>query len=886
MIKSTSNAAAKHQKRIQSIKMLLLTLLLIIAVTILFLRVYNAYNDKVLYSERLNQMKEVTSQLFSGLEDVTRTRWKNAETQLNSLVDASPESLDDLLSFMKKQVRLDALESENISIITIDTDGVYYTESGQKGLLSEQRYLLSEPERVSFVTNSLFGNDTRMVFLIKLPKPAVIKEGNKSIKITYCGITQDMAELQPYFNCTAYGGQNGMYVTDEQGLKIFSGNNDNILKGYNIYSALKKMDYLHDSSFKETKAEFEKNGIAYSNAVYRGVEYYYALYHMDNAEWNMVLTIPSSYVATNTVDLVNTTVKIILIFAVILICTSATLIFILMRRQQEIAVENERQNSEKLEVLNEKLKSAVTKAEAAEQIAKNANKAKSDFLSNMSHDIRTPMNAIVGITNLMEHEENDPEKLDAYIHKVQNSSRHLLSLINDVLDMSKIESSDVTLNVEPMNLAEQISQIDNIIRPQTEEKHQTFVIRVHEITHEFLLGDGVRIRQVFINLLSNAVKYTQDNGMISLDLTELPCDNPRRTKFSIIVTDNGCGMTQEFMDHIFEPFVRAENSTTNRVQGTGLGMAITKKIIELMNGTITVQSEPGKGSRFEAILPLEISTEVECTLPIKEILLLCDEDEMIENVRASLKKNDILLQAVKTKENAKTILQNGKIDVILLGNCIKDPTLAETVKMLRETSNENILIFCCDYSDPEKVYSLLKNCGADGFIQRPFFLSNFIRILDATNENKNQDKETELNILKGKKFLCAEDNELNAEILEAILEMEGAECTIYPNGKELVDAFLDIKLGEYDAILMDVQMPVMNGLEATKAIRVSDNPLGRRIPIIAMTANAFSSDVQACLDAGMNAHVSKPLDIAVLARTIKSLQTDIFFGGGKTVHLH
>lgn len=216
----------------------------------------------------------------------------------------------------------------------------------------------------------------------------------------------------------------------------------------------------------------------------------------------------------------------------------------------------------------------------------------------MSHDIRTPMNAIVGITNLMEHEEDNPERLHSYIQKVQNSSQHLLSLINDVLDMSKIESSEVSLNQEPVSLADQVAQVESIIRPQAQERGQSFMIRVHEIVHEYVIGDGVRLRQILINLLSNALKYTPYGGKLCLDFAELPCEMPDYAKISITVTDNGYGMQPEFVEHIFEPFTRAESSTTNKVQGTGLGMAITKNIVDLMGGSIQVQSEPGKGSSF------------------------------------------------------------------------------------------------------------------------------------------------------------------------------------------------------------------------------------------------------------------------------------------------
>ena len=407
--------------------------------------------------------------------------------------------------------------------------------------------------------------------------------------------------------------------------------------------------------------------------------------------------------------------------------------------------------AQEIQKLNEELAASQEKLQAALVAAEKASRAKTTFLSNMSHDIRTPMNAIVGLTTLLEHEIHEPEKLQLHIQKIQNSSQHLLGLINDILDMSKIESSEVKLNEDPVDLMEQVAQIDSIICPQAEERGQEFKIHVHGIDHGHLLGDSVRLRQIFINLLSNAVKYTPVEGSVILDLTEEPSSIPEHANISITVTDTGYGMTPEFIKTIFEPFTRAENSTTNKIQGTGLGMAITKSIVDLMGGRIQVKSELNKGSCFEVVLPFAIDPNG------------------------------------SQEKNGKYLHQEG-----------------------------------------EKV-----------------------------------------SVLKGMKFLCAEDNELNAEILEAILEMYQASCKICPDGEKLVEAFETSAFGDYDAILMDVQMPNMNGLEATKRIRNGKNPLGRTIPIIAMTANAFNSDVQECLDAGMDAHVSKPLDIGKIINSFK-----------------
>ena len=387
--------------------------------------------------------------------------------------------------------------------------------------------------------------------------------------------------------------------------------------------------------------------------------------------------------------------------------------------------------------------------EAALEVAEKASKAKTDFLSNMSHDIRTPMNAIIGITTLMKNELHQPEKLAEHLGKLETSGRLLLGIINDILDMSRIESGKTTLNIEKTNLPQQVSQLDSIIRQQASQRRQTFTVENH-VQHENVLADPNRLNQVLMNILSNAVKYTPQGGHIRLDVEELS-HTEHYAKYRFVVQDDGIGMSEAYQKTLFEPFTREEKSGTNRVQGTGLGMAITKSIVDLMGGTIHVESAPGKGSRFEVVLELPIDAEAD---KVQTASALPEEDEAVSP-------------------------------------------------------------------------------------------------------------------LSGMKFLCAEDNAINAEILEMLLESKGASCTICSNGQEIVDAFASVKPGEYDMILMDVQMPVMDGLEATRRIRSGENPLGRTIPILAMTANAFLEDMQKSKEAGMDEHLSKPVDIAALEQTVK-----------------
>lgn len=415
------------------------------------------------------------------------------------------------------------------------------------------------------------------------------------------------------------------------------------------------------------------------------------------------------------------------------------------------------QTMKEMEVVNQKLKKAKNVATEALQTAENANKAKTDFLSNMSHDIRTPMNAIIGITSLIRHDAGNKAKVIEYADKIDISSQHLLGIINDVLDMSKIEAGKTVFKYSDFSILDLVQELDTIFHTQIYEKQQTLTIIKENIQHEWVNGDQVHLMQIFSNLLSNAVKYTQEGGEIQFFVEECETKSSVYAKYRILVSDNGMGMSADFKDTIFDAFTRAESSLTNKIQGTGLGMAITKNLVEAMGGTIDVDSELGQGSCFEVLMDLKIAEDRTASLAAQE-----------------------------------------------------------------ETDEQ------------------------DG------------------------------NIMQGMKFLCAEDNELNAEILTELLKIEGAECTICENGEEILKAFEQSAPGDYDMILMDVQMPVMNGYEATKAIRRSSHELAKTIPIIAMTANAFSEDIQHSLAAGMDAHVSKPVEMKVLEKTIRSIKS----GGG------
>lgn len=842
-------------------------LLLICVAFFIFMRLYDRYIDDILYKERQQQMKEVTVQLFKRLDDVTRSWWKDTDVFCGAIEDHTFVSLDELYAYLQSLSQLYKVDDQQRHLVAVDDSGNYLTHDGWNGTLSEMAFLMDSPERVSFVTSRVGRSDVGIFFLQRLPEPVTVRDGGEDLRLTYFGLSCRLAELEPFFSCEAYDNNNSVYVLDQYGGRIFSSGDDTLL-GYNAYATLKEITYLHGTSFEAAKRELDSSGLAYSNAVLHGDEYYYALKQMNNADWTLLFLVSSDYVAQDIVLLVDTTNRMVFSFAIILVVACVIVITVILTASQKRNLAIERKNNDKLSAVNRELdqkntelSAAVKLAESATREAKAANSAKSEFLTNMSHDIRTPMNAILGITRLMESEQSMSDKMRDYIRKAHASGQHMLALINDVLDMSKIEAGKIRIVREPVSLAEQVGQIDSIIRPRAAEKAQNFMIRTHDVAHEFLVGDSMRLGQILVNLLSNAVKYTPYGGTIRLDIAELPCAIPGQAAISIVVTDNGCGMTPEFLTHIFDPFTRAESSTTNKVQGTGLGMAITKNIVDLMGGQITVESEPNRGSRFEVTLSLPIDRSTTCHVDASGILLITDDPLLADNLRVMTRASGSDVFVCRDVHEAAQVLKQQKADVVLLSGCSGSEELPALADTLRSAAERKLLILCTDHVQASHGF---RPDGADGMLARPFFLSQLADAIDQLRNTRVARESGNVSVLNGMRFLCAEDNSLNAEILTALMALYGAACDIYPDGAQLVEAFANVRSGDYQAILMDVQMPVMNGLEAARAIRRGNNPLGRTIPIIAMTANAFVEDVQDCLDAGMNAHISKPIDISAL----------------------
>ena len=582
---------------------------------------------------------------------------------------------------------------------------------------------------------------------------------------TAIGTLYDHSKLDSMLSVKSYNGNAYLFMLDNDGNITYTNQKeDKFFRNYFLLKHLKG-----DQAITEEEADSLQKKL---DGREQGVEllgsdkpYYLGYCPIENNNTMLICIVEKSVVDNVLKDYQKTIVFETILMAGFILLLFAGLFYSISRRSlAEQKAEYEKRNNEiqtqamkEMEESNKKLKKAKDITTEALQTAENANKAKTDFLSNMSHDIRTPMNAIIGMTSLIRHDAGNKAKVIEYADKIDISSQHLLGIINDVLDMSKIEAGKTVFKYTDFSILDFITELNTIFHSQIDEKNQTLTIIKENIRHEWVNGDQVHLMQIFSNLVSNAVKYTQEGGKIQFLVEECETKSSVYAKYRFLVSDNGMGMSADFKDTIFDAFTRAESSMTNKIQGTGLGMAITKNLVEAMGGTIDVESELGQGSCFEVLIDLRIA-----------------EDRFVSSAE----------QAEKDEPAG--------------------------------------------------------------------------------------------NVLKGMRFLCAEDNELNAEILMELLKIEGAECTICENGKRVLEAFEQSAPGDYDMILMDVQMPVMNGYEATKAIRRSSHELAKTIPIIAMTANAFSEDIQHSLAAGMNAHVSKPIEMKVLEKTIRSIKS----GGG------
>ena len=695
---------------------------------ILFMRTYLM---KMTIQERSNQLEEMVTQIQANLDSGLQTHW-NLVAALNNAAQGNhfknSQDVSDNIAHMENDFCTDLY---GCRVMLLDEQGTAYLNDGPAGIWYDISHLLDGEKRHTFVSETDTIDGSFLVFSQELDSP--ITMGEDHVRFTHIVLLKDIQTVKQYYTTTTYGGKAATYIIKKNGtLAYFDADSDDVIGARNIYKALEEAEYIQGRNFDMVKEQLDRDGIVAANILLNQTEYYYCLTALKDYDMTLMLLIPADCVAVSTMDMMNSTIRMQTLFVSIMAMLMLLAFFCLVKVQRSSQmVKLEQETNKELNQLR--------------LVAESANAAKSTFLNNMSHDIRTPMNAIIGFTNIaMKH--NPKPEIKSCLDKISESSEHLLALINDVLDISCIESGKIKYVPAPVDIVEVSDSVLTIMHGCLSNRNITFQTQLEEPQTRYVLTDAVRIREVLVNILGNAVKFTNDGGTVTYAVSYHPGMDDRHINVRYRIADTGIGMSEEFVEHIFDEFSQEEHGARTQYKGTGLGMAITKKYVDLMGGTISVESRKGVGSTFTVELPMEIT------------------DASI------VKRTDYIVD---------------KID------------------------------------------------------------------------------------LTGLKVLMAEDNELNAEIAIVQLEELGMQITRACDGDEVVNLFADNPPDTFDIILMDVMMPNKNGYEATKAIRELPNrPDGEAIPIIAMTANAFAEDVQASLDAGMNGHLSKPIVIDEVVKTI------------------
>lgn len=524
--------------------------------------------------------------------------------------------------------------------------------------------------------------------------------------------------------------------------------------------------------------------------------------------------------------------------------------------------------------LNKRLQIAARKAESA-------NKAKTDFLSTMSHDIRTPMNAIIGLTTLAEKNTGDVESTKESLRKISLASNHLLTLINDILDISKVESGKLKLSPLTFSIVETVENLVNISQPMIKEKNIEFSFHINQFEKEYLYTDQLRLNQIFINILSNAIKYTEPGGRVSVDLREEHSDVTGCIKLIYVVSDTGIGMSPEFMENMYKPFSRQVDSRVNSIQGTGLGLAITKQMVDLIGGTIDCQSEQGKGTTFTVTLDIPVADRQREDMKLEpiDVLIVDDDETMLQTATDTLTSLGANVEQANNGLEALGMIEHRHLSgrdytVIIIDWKMPDIDGLETIKRIRSEMDSQIPILLISAYDWSDIEDKARSAGANGFVSKPLFRSTLYDKINGLigKESGSVEPEDDYSDLNGINILVAEDNDINWEITSAMLAMFGITTERADNGRVCVDMLSKAEEGSYELIFMDVQMPEMNGLDATRTIRKLENPWAASIPIVAMTADAFSENIMECLDAGMNGHIAKPVDIKLVIKEIRRIR--------------
>ena len=834
---------------------------LLLALGVAVLRYYSDLNQQ-LFKERqehLIEFTQKTAELISKSND-------NAINQLKSctyaLSNTNLDSIENYLSYMSGLV-----DDEDTLVLLFDEKGNYYASDGASGYWQESDLLQNAKDQVNIDVMSCphEKNVTRMIYACKLENVIFIDDTQQTI--THMAIAIDNAKFKSELSVTSYGENCYTYLTNKNGRRIYQYeyNNNMLLSGYNLIHSIESCEIVHKGNFDSLQDAIDAHETDAYEFTYKDEksgekkEWFVGISYIDNADWVVLLVVPTSTLGAGTASLLSNTIGFFAVIAGALLVIFIFVFFVLMRSRadQRLIVQQEENN--KL------LQEAANKADAA-------NRAKTEFLSHMSHDIRTPINAIMGMTGIALKNIDNEDKIRDCLKKIDGSSQHLLSLINDVLDMSRIESGKTTLKNEVFSLKECLNNCASIISGQLVNRDVDLVRDFDRIEVSAVMGDELHLRQVFINILGNSVKFTPDGGTITFRAWQEGMENGKRI-FVFELSDTGIGMSKEYLPKLFEAFSQEEGGSRTTYKGTGLGMAITKSFMDLMGGTIHVESELNKGTTFLLKIPMEVSElseEVSITgldysgLNGLKVLLAEDNELNAEIAQEILKEVGVQVQVAINGKEAVRIFNESKPNefaAILMDIMMPEMNGYEATIAIRQLNREDackIPIIALSANAYEEDIRKAKESGMDAHVAKPVNPIAIYKELLYYTAKANQ--KTEIS-LEGLSVLVAEDNELNAEIMMDILEEAGMKVQIASNGKEALDAFTSSKPGQYELILMDMQMPVMDGISATKQIRALNREDAKEIPIFALSANTVEEAGKEAEDAGMNGFLTKPLHV-------------------------
>ena len=867
--KAKTNIEKNIKERAKKIRrgnfiIILSTIIVTIAIYYTYKGVSSIITDRLVRSS-LRSITEISKHDEKSISSGLRHRWDDIEGIAKEIKQDKFDNTEDLLKQLN--IKSEAAESEEIILLT--EDGKAYSSTYSVKTDEELLNICKNSDKERFasrrdVNMSVAVDSQKAVLLLgnKIQEPFTI-DGNR---FKYIVAYYEIGNLTEELKIESYSGKGYSSVIDEDGFYLVSVyNNNNIFERDDFYTIIGKEELGDGLTVEQIREKIKARESFSLSYVLDGDPRIMACTPMTDVNWYCTMSVPLSIYQEQSMDLLH----IITILMIIVLGIIAVVVILIFRNRSQ-------KNTMKFEIKHR------DELESALSLAEQANRAKTTFLNNMSHDIRTPMNAIIGFTTLAKTHIDNKERVIDYLEKITQSSNHLLSLINDVLDMSRIESGKVNIEEKEENLADILHSIRNIIQADINAKQMEFVIDTVNVTDENIYCDKLRLNQILINLISNAIKFTEPGGTISVRVTQKEVLKNGNGIYEFRVKDNGIGISEEFLKEIFEPFARERNSTVSGIQGTGLGMAITKNIVDMMGGDIKVDSKVGEGTEFIVTLEFKLQEEHKEIEVIKELqglhaLVVDDDMNSCQSISHMLRqlglKSDWTMygkEAVVRATEAKQMKE--QYQVYMIDWLMPDMNGIETTRRIRKIVGKNPIIIMLSAYDWGEIEADAREAGVTEFISKPLFPSDLRKVLlkaSGHEEEKNSEKE-KINFA-GKRILLVEDNMMNREIATEYLQDFGFLVENAENGKDACDKLENCEPGYFDLVLMDIQMPIMNGYEATKTIRAFKNKDIANIPILAMTANAFEEDKKAAKEAGMNGHIAKPIDIEKLVEALKEV---------------